>query len=576
MRRSVGLGRRFAVSVWGRLTFYAVVIGLVAYLPPTLAPDLFNWSWTRILFVLWLGGVAVSLAVKPSFWRCPRFWRYVATALAAGLAVAVALALVTWNGGQLLGLALSAGIDDLLTFAPFDYDRAAIDWTVWGVGFARAGALLILAVAILEYRYLKIPYIAVKRLIKRFARKRPAVKAPRRMTLPGRELLLPPLALKVNDEEIEDTRKQIAASFADHAVDVTIDKVFSGPAVTMYGIKPGWEEKRGAKRKRVRVNQIVTLENDLAVELGAANIRFEPVVAGESVIGLEVPNKTAAMVNMRSVIDNAAWGAFESKAEIPFALGLGNGGTPIFTDLTKMPHILIAGTTGSGKSVCVNALILSVLMTRTPSQVRMVLIDPKRVELKHYQGVPHLAAEVITEPEEAVGILEALVAEMERRMQALEDKRARNIVAYNRKARRPFPYLLAIIDELADLMLTTSREVESLLQRLAQLGRATGVHLVVATQRPSVDVVTGLIKANFPSRISFALASQADSRTILDQGGGEKLLGRGDMLYAPIGANKPTRLQGLFLKDAEIDAVAAHWRKYPARYLKQLTAPQRD
>jgi len=396
----------------------------------------------------------------------------------------------------------------------------------------------------------------------------------RRMTLPQRRLLRPPLALAMNKKEIEDTRKRIAASFADHAVDVTIDKVFSGPAVTMYGIKPGWEEKRGAKRKRVRVNQLVTLENDLAVELGAANIRFEPIVAGESVIGLEVPNKTAAKVNMRSVIDNAAWSAFESKAEIPFALGLGSGGKPIFTDLTKMPHILIAGTTGSGKSVCVNAFIISVLMTRMPSQIRMILIDPKRVELRHYQGIPHLATEVITEPEEAVMVLQALVAEMKQRMKALEDKRVRNIVAYNRKTRHPFPYLLVIIDELADLMLTTSKEVEQLLQRLAQMGRATGVHLVVATQRPSVDVVTGLIKANFPSRVSFALASQADSRTILDQGGGEKLLGRGDMLYAPIGANKPTRLQGLLLKDAEIDAVAAHWRKYHSGYLKQLTAPQ--
>ena len=387
------------------------------------------------------------------------------------------------------------------------------------------------------------------------------------LKLPDLELLKPAAKLNVNTAEIERVKARLVKSLSHHVVDVSIDKVFSGPAVTMYGVKPGWEETRGGKRKRVKVNQILGLEKDLAVELGTDSIRFETVVSGESVVGLEIPNKSTSIVNMRSVLDSTEWKEFERKAEVPLALGLGKGGTPLFLDMTEMPHLLIAGTTGSGKSVCLNAFILSILMTRTPQQVRMILIDPKRVELKHYRGLPHLATEVITEPAIAVATLKAIVEEMERRMQALDDKRVRNIVGYNRKtinhkSLNPLPYIFIVIDELADLMLTTGKEVEHTLQRLAQLGRATGIHLVVATQRPSVNVITGPIKANFPSRISFALASQADSRTILDQGGGEKLLGHGDMLLAPIGVRKPTRAQGIFLADKEIDAIVEHWHRY--------------
>ena len=293
-------------------------------------------------------------------------------------------------------------------------------------------------------------------------------------------------------------------------------------------------------------------------------------MAGESVVGLEVPNAKRASVNMRTVLDSEEWRAFEAQAQLPLALGMGSGGKPRFLDMAKMPHLLIGGTTGSGKSVCINVLIVSLLLTRTPDQVRMVMIDPKRVELNQYNELPHLAAPVITEPEVAVATLKAVVKEMEQRLQALEERKARSITSYNAKVRKKLPYLLVVVDEMADLMMTTGNEVEQMLTRLAQLGRATGIHLIVATQRPSVNVVTGLIKANFPSRLSFALPSQTDSRTILDQAGAEKLLGGGDMLFAPVGARKPYRIQGAFLSDEEIERVIDHWHEQPHYYLPQF------
>ncbi|MDA0677262.1 MAG: DNA translocase FtsK, partial [Chloroflexi bacterium] len=340
----------------------------------------------------------------------------------------------------------------------------------------------------------------------------------------------------VTEDEIKNRRALIESTLADYGIDVTVAQVFAGPTVTMYGLKPGWQGTKSdaTAGKRVRVDMILNREKDLALALASPNIRLEPVVPGESVVGIEVPNSRPTPVTLRSVMESESWKRFEEKAQLPVPLGLGSGGEPVFADLAKMPHTLIAGATGSGKSVCINAIITGLLMSRSPAQARMVMIDPKRVELTPYAGIPHLYTPVVVEADRAVATLKALIAEMMGRFRVLEKAGVKNIVAFNERSAEKMPYLVILVDELADLMLQAGNEVERLLVRLAQLGRATGVHLVVATQRPSVDVVTGLIKANFPSRISFAVMSQIDSRTVLDSPGGEKLLGRGDMLYLPI------------------------------------------
>jgi S-DNA-T family DNA segregation ATPase FtsK/SpoIIIE len=330
----------------------------------------------------------------------------------------------------------------------------------------------------------------------------------------------------------------------------------------MYGLSPGWkgrsEENTGGQR--VRVDTILNREKDIALALASPSLRFEAPVPGESVVGIEVPNSHPTEVTLRSVMDTPEWEAFAKTAALPVPLGLGSGGEPVMADLSRMPHTLVAGSTGSGKSVCMNAIISGLILTKTPLELRLVMIDPKRVELTPYQGIPHLYHPVIVEADRAVIVLRSLVDEMMGRFRQLEEASVKNIASYNEKMDEKMPYLVILVDELADLMLTAAGDVERLLVRLAQLGRATGVHLVVATQRPSVDVVTGLIKANFPSRISFAVMSQIDSRTIIDSIGAEKLLGRGDMLYMPIDKPKPSRVQGAFLNDHEIEGVVSSWQ----------------
>ncbi len=371
--------------------------------------------------------------------------------------------------------------------------------------------------------------------------------------------------------EIKATSDLIEETLAEHGVAVSVDQVRVGPTVTMYGLKPGWKGgKANSRGQRVRVDTILSREKDIALALSSPNIRFESVVPGSSVVGIEVPNAKPTPVNLRTVMDSPEWSEFIEDAALPVPLGVGSGGNPVMADFSKMPHTLVAGATGSGKSVCMNTIITGLLLSRNPREVRMVMIDPKRVELTPYQGIPHLYAPVIVEPEIAVKTLKALVKEMMDRFATLEAAGVRDISTYNRKNQAKMPYLLILVDELADLMLTASNEVEQLLVRLAQLGRATGVHLVVATQRPSVDVVTGLIKANFPSRISFAVGSQVDSRTILDSTGADKLLGKGDMLYKPINLTQPLRVQGAFLGDEEIEAVVDFWKQVGAPPLPQL------
>jgi S-DNA-T family DNA segregation ATPase FtsK/SpoIIIE len=279
-------------------------------------------------------------------------------------------------------------------------------------------------------------------------------------------------------------------------------------------------------------------------------------------VGIEVPNDTATVVTMRSVMETKEFTDAVRKSRLTVALGRGVSGTPVVADLAKMPHLLIAGATGSGKSVCINTIVAGIMMNASPDEVRFVMVDPKRVELTSYGRIPHLAfSEVIVDVDKVVGVLQAVVSEMESRYKKFAAVAARNIETYNRhpKVLKKLPYWVVIIDELADLMMAAPFEVEKLICRLAQLARATGIHLVVATQRPSVDVVTGLIKANFPTRIAFAVTSMTDSRTILDMGGAEKLLGRGDMLFMPTDAAKPIRIQGVYLSDAEVERIVEFW-----------------
>ena len=364
-----------------------------------------------------------------------------------------------------------------------------------------------------------------------------------------------------------------------------MSQISEGPTVTQFGVEPGWDvrtrsvpERTAAgepvldehgqprtrpvevSRTRVRVNRITALQNDLALALAAPALRIEAPVPGKSVVGIEVPNERTAVVTLRDVLASDRFARAAAKAGLPIALGSGVSGAPEVADLAGMPHLLIAGATGAGKSVCLNSIIASLLMNYSPEQLRLVMIDPKRVELAPFADIPHLAfSEIVIDMDKVVGTLQAVIHEMESRYRRFARIGVRNLERYNEAGDGPLPYWVVIIDELADLMLAAPYQVEHQLVRLAQLARATGIHLVVATQRPSVDVVTGLIKANFPTRIAFAVSSQVDSRTILDSGGAEKLLGKGDMLFQPKDKQKPTRLQGVYVSDEEIEDLVAFW-----------------
>jgi len=396
---------------------------------------------------------------------------------------------------------------------------------------------------------------------------------------------LPPLDILDISPEMEfseaDNRQRaqlIENSLASYGVDAKVVQINAGPTVTQFGVEPGWDRKykelkerdrdgnikvsqQEISKTRVKVERITSLANDLALALAAPSIRIEAPIPGKSVVGIEVPNISSNMVSLRGVVETTSFQKMLSKSRLALALGKGAGGEAVSGDLTKMPHLLIAGATGSGKTVCLNTIICCLLMHNTPVDVRLILVDPKRVELTPYNGIPHLAVPVIVDAPKAVSALHWLSKEMNDRYQKFAGTGARNIEAYNkgRRGKEKLPYLVLVIDELADLMMAGFDEVENVLCRLAQLARATGIHLIVATQRPSVDVVTGLIKANFPTRISFAVTSQVDSRTILDGAGAEKLLGKGDMLYMPTEAAKPKRLQGCFLSDAEMERLVYFW-----------------
>jgi len=415
---------------------------------------------------------------------------------------------------------------------------------------------------------------------------------------------LPPIDILDRAPEIEfgqadNTQRAvlIEEALASYGVEAKVVQINAGPTVTQFGLEPGWDRKmkeirerdkdgnvtvrlEEVSRTRVKVDRITALANDLTLALAAPSIRIEAPVPGKPVVGIEVPNTTLGMVNLRGVIETSGFQKLIAKSRLALALGKGAGGEAVVTDLTKMPHLLIAGATGSGKTVCLNSTICCLLLHNSPDNVRFIMIDPKRVELTPFNSIPHLAVPVITDTNKAVSTLRWLNQEMDKRYQKLAAGGARNIEGYNKnkEGEGKLPYIVLVIDELADLMMAGFDEVEHILCRLAQLARATGIHLVVATQRPSVDVVTGLIKANFPTRISFAVTSQVDSRTILDITGAEKLLGRGDMLYMPTEAAKPKRLQGCYVSDAETERLVYFWgsqqkEEVPSLQITELTAP---
>ncbi len=373
--------------------------------------------------------------------------------------------------------------------------------------------------------------------------------------------------LRERAQIIEDTLRSFGAPGRVVAIN-------SGPVITQFGVEPLHWEQRSGKQSRVKVGAIAQLEKDIQLALGARTIRVEAPVPGKGYVGIEVPNKTAALVSLRDVMATDAFRRLHS----PLAIALGQrvDGSPVAADLIRMPHLLIAGTTGSGKSVCVNAIINSILLHNAPQQVRFLMIDPKRVELANYNGLPHLISPVVVEMERIVAMLKWVTAEMDQRYQRFSQSGARNIIDYNEQlpaGSDPLPYIVVVIDELADLMMTAPDITERLITRIAALARATGIHLVIATQRPSVDVVTGLIKANFPARIAFAVAGGVDSRVILDQPGAERLLGRGDMLFQSGEAPAPLRMQGVFVSDSEIENILSFWRAQGRTPLAPSTNP---
>jgi S-DNA-T family DNA segregation ATPase FtsK/SpoIIIE len=353
--------------------------------------------------------------------------------------------------------------------------------------------------------------------------------------------------------EPSDYSRLLEETLRSFGVEASVLHVERGPTVTRYELQPA---------KGVKVSKIVSLTDDLALALAAASLRIEAPIPGKSAIGIEVPNSSVAMVYFKDMLTAKIYR--ESPLKMILALGKDITGQPIYTDLKRMPHLLIAGATGSGKTVCINTLIASILFKATPLEVQFLMIDPKRVELTIYDGIPHLIQEVVTDPKQAAKAILDVLAIMDERYTMFKEARVRNLEEYNiARSETPLPFIVVLIDELADLMMLAAATVETSISRMTALARAAGIHLIVATQRPSVDVITGIIKANIPSRIAFAVSSMVDSRTILDTGGAEKLLGRGDMLFAPIDAMKPVRLQGAYVGLHEIEALVSFWSEQP-------------
>ncbi len=381
--------------------------------------------------------------------------------------------------------------------------------------------------------------------------------------LPEPEKILEHGSPQVENEKMDLERaRMIEGTLADFGAPGHVVEILRGPSVTMFGVEPDFVENRSGNHMRVRVSKIVSLQDDLALALAATRIRIQAPVPGRNYIGIEVPNDHKAMVRLRDVVESPSFKRIKTSLKI--ALGKDVSGVPIATDLSAMPHLLIAGTTGSGKSVCVNAILSCLLLNNTPDDLRLILVDPKRVEFTNYNGIPHLLAPVVVEADRVIGALQWMMREMDARYHKFAAAGARNLEEFNirmqLRGEKKLPMLVIVIDELADLMMLAPAETQAAITRLAQMARATGLHLVVATQRPSTDVITGLIKANFPARIAFSVATMIDSRVILDQPGAEQLLGHGDMLFQAPDAAAPVRLQGVYVSDTEIQRLVDYWR----------------
>ncbi len=376
------------------------------------------------------------------------------------------------------------------------------------------------------------------------------------------EVFAPGIEAALSEDDIRYKVNVIEDTLRSFGVEGKIVEVNRGPAITQFGVEPGFINRAG-KLTKVKVSKISALADDLALALAAKSIRIEAPVPGRNVVGIEVPNGETSIVALRDVIDSETFQKIGSP--LRFALGQDVAGQPIAADLGMMPHLLIAGTTGSGKSVCVNAIICCLLAFNSPDDLKFVMVDPKRVELTLYNGIPHLLAPVVVDLERVIGVLRWVTSEMDNRYKRFAQAGARNIVDFNARIAQAggeerMPYILLVIDELADLMMMAPDETEKMICRLAQMARATGIHLIISTQRPSVDVVTGLIKANFPARISFAVASSIDSRVIIDTAGAERLLGRGDMLFISPDSGAPLRVQGCFVSDSEVHNIVRYWK----------------
>ncbi|QQT23716.1 DNA translocase [Staphylococcus equorum] len=388
-------------------------------------------------------------------------------------------------------------------------------------------------------------------------------------TIPPLSLLNQPAKQKATSKaEVQKKGQLLETTLKNFGVNARVTQIKIGPAVTQYEIQPA---------QGVKVSKIVNLHNDIALALAAKDIRIEAPIPGRSAVGIEVPNDKVSLVSLKEVLDEK----FPAKNKLEVGLGRDISGDPITVELNKMPHLLVAGSTGSGKSVCINGIITSILLNAKPHEVKLMLIDPKMVELNVYNGIPHLLIPVVTNPHKASQALEKVVAEMERRYDLFQHSSTRNIEGYNEAIKRQnkeleekkseLPYIVVIVDELADLMMVAGKDVENAIQRITQMARAAGIHLIIATQRPSVDVITGIIKNNIPSRIAFAVSSQIDSRTIIDSGGADKLLGKGDMLYVANGGSTRTRVQGAFLSDQEVqDIVNYVVEQQKANYVKEM------
>lgn len=418
----------------------------------------------------------------------------------------------------------------------------------------------------------------VKRYFEVEALKEPRKVARREKDLPPLDLLEDNDLVPPSEEEINTNVVLIENTLLEFEIDVDVVDVKVGPTVTQYALQPfkaNTDEEGDAVLQRTRINKIASLANDLSLSLAARRLRLETPVPGQSYIGVEVPNKRPSIVTLRSVYESEYFHDMMRKKQSPLLIPLGRdvAGQPVAVDIGQMPHLLLAGTTGSGKSVAIAAVAAALLLNNTPDTVRMVMLDPKMVELSRFNGIPHLIGPVETEVERIIGVLRWCTREMDRRYKLLEEYSARNIAAYNdrigrRRQSERLPYIVIMVDEVGDLMMSQPEETERHLTRLAQMARAVGMHLMVATQRPSVDVITGLIKANFPTRISFAVASGIDSRVILDAVGAENLLGQGDMLYLASDAAGPRRVQGCFISDEEVRRIVQYWKAWQDRQVE--------